>query len=110
MRHSQDIVKELHALKREAGDMQKSSAAEWQQISREKANSLATEIKIFLTDCRHALALNEAEIERAFAGRAVDDGYGARRRNRDRLLLDVTPPRTERLEDTAPIRTAPSHA
>jgi ElaB/YqjD/DUF883 family membrane-anchored ribosome-binding protein len=71
MSYSQDIMEELHALKREAGHTLKTSAEEWQQISREKARSLAAEIKTLLTDFRDALALDEAEVERAFAGRAA---------------------------------------
>lgn len=71
MSYSQDIMEELHALKREAGHALKTSAEEWQTISRERANSLAADVKTFLTDFRDALALDEAEIERAFAGRAV---------------------------------------
>lgn len=71
MSYRKDIVDELHALKREAGHGLKTSAEEWQQISRERANSLAAEVKTFLTDLRDALALDGAEVERAFAGRAV---------------------------------------
>jgi len=40
-------------------------------MSREKAHSVAADVKTFLTDVRDALALEEAEVERAFAGRAV---------------------------------------
>ena len=71
MSYSQDITDELHALKREAGHILKTSAEEWHQISREKANTLAADVKTMLTDLRDALALDEAEVERAFAGRAV---------------------------------------
>jgi hypothetical protein len=71
MSYSRDIMEELHALKREAGHTLKTSAEEWQTISREKAHSLAADVKTFLTDFRDALALDEAEIERAFAGRAA---------------------------------------
>lgn len=71
MSYSRDIVEELHALKREAGQRLKTSADEWQQISHEKANSLAADVRTFLIDVRDALALDEAEVERAFAGRAV---------------------------------------
>jgi len=71
MSYSQDILEELHALKREAGHVLKSGADEWQQASREKAHALAADVKTLLTDVRDALALDEAEVERAFAGRAV---------------------------------------
>ncbi|MBU6464877.1 MAG: hypothetical protein KGK01_17570 [Bradyrhizobium sp.] len=71
MGYSKDILEELHALKREAGHILK-TADEWQTISREKATSLAADIKTFLTDFRDALALDEAEIEHAFAGRMAD--------------------------------------
>jgi hypothetical protein len=71
MSYRQEITEELHALKREAGNKLKMSAEEWQQISREKAHSVAEDVKTLLTDFRDALALDEAEVERAFAGRAV---------------------------------------
>jgi len=71
MSYHRDVMEELHALKREAGHRLKTGADEWQQMSREKAQSVAADVKTFLTDVRDALALDEAEIERAFAGRAV---------------------------------------
>jgi len=71
MSYSRDIVEELHALKREAGQTLKASAEEWRTASREKAHSLSGELKTFLTDLRDTLALDESEIERAFAGRAI---------------------------------------
>ena len=67
MSYSQEIMEELHALKRGVASVLKTNAEEWQTISRDKARSLAT----FLTDFRDAIALDEAEVERAFAGRAV---------------------------------------
>jgi ElaB/YqjD/DUF883 family membrane-anchored ribosome-binding protein len=72
MGYSKDIMEELHSLRREAGHVLKTSADEWQTISREKVTSLAADIKTFLTDFRDALALDEAEIEHAFAGRMAD--------------------------------------
>ena len=66
--YSQDIVEELHALNR----VLKTSAQECQTISREKAHSLAADVKTFLTEFHDALALDEAEFERAFAGRAAE--------------------------------------
>ena len=71
MSYSQEILDELHALKRDAGHILNTSAEEWQQTSREKAHALAADVKTLLTDIRDALALDEAEVERAFAGRAV---------------------------------------
>lgn len=71
MSYSQEIMEELRALKRGVASVLKTGAEEWQTISRDKAHSLATDVKTFLTDFRDALALDEAEIERAFAGQAV---------------------------------------
>lgn len=71
MAYSKDIIEELHALRREAGHALKSGAEQWQEVSRKKAHSLAADVKTFLTDFRDALALDEAELERAFAGRAA---------------------------------------
>jgi ElaB/YqjD/DUF883 family membrane-anchored ribosome-binding protein len=71
MSYSREILDELHALKRDAGHILKTSAEEWQHISREKAHTVAADVKTLLTDLREALALDEAEVERAFAGRAV---------------------------------------
>lgn len=69
MSYGRDIVEELHALKREADHLLKSSAEEWQQTARQKAQSVAADFKTFLTNFRDALALDEAELERAFSGR-----------------------------------------
>jgi hypothetical protein len=71
MSHSRDIMEELHALKRETGQRLKTSADERQQFSDEKAHSLAADVKTFLTDIGDALAFDESELERAFAGRVV---------------------------------------
>jgi hypothetical protein len=71
MSYSQDIADELHALKRDAGRLLNSGAEEWRRVSSEKTHTLAADVKTFLTDVRDALALEEAEVERAFAGRAV---------------------------------------
>ncbi len=71
MNYSQDIVEELHALKREAGHLLKSSSEEWQRMSREKVHSLAAEVKTIVNDFRDALAVDEAEIEQALGGRVV---------------------------------------
>jgi hypothetical protein len=71
MSYSQDILEELHALKREAAHTLNRNAEEWQQIARGKAHSLAEDIKTLATDIRNALAVEEAEIERAVAGHAV---------------------------------------
>jgi ElaB/YqjD/DUF883 family membrane-anchored ribosome-binding protein len=69
MGYSQDIVDELHTLKRDTSHMLRSSAEGWQQTASDKAHSLAAEVKTFLGDLREALALDEAELEKAFAGR-----------------------------------------
>ncbi len=71
MTYRQDITDELHALKREAGRLLNSSTEEWRRATSEKAHTLAADVKTLLTDFRDALALDEAEVERAFAGRAV---------------------------------------
>jgi hypothetical protein len=71
MSYSRDIVEELHALKREVGHRLKTSADDWQQATRDKAHALADDIRASLTDFRDALALDGAEIEKAFAGRVV---------------------------------------
>ena len=71
MSYSRDVAEELHALKREVSHTLKAGAEEWRTISRESAHSLSGELKTFLTDLRDTLALDEAEIEKAFAGRAI---------------------------------------
>ena len=71
MSYSQDILEELHALKRETAHTLNRNAEDWQQIAREKAHSLAEDIKTLAADVRNALAVEDAEIERAVAGHAV---------------------------------------
>lgn len=71
MSYRHDITDELHALKRDAGRLLNTGAEEWRQMSREKTHALTADITAFLTDIRDALAREEAEVERAFAGRAV---------------------------------------
>jgi len=69
--YRQEITDELHALKRDAGRLLNSGAEQWRQRSHDKTEALVADVKTFLTDIRDALTLEEAEIERAFAGRAV---------------------------------------
>ena len=71
MSYRQDITSELHALKRDAGRLLNDSTEDWRRASSEKAHTLAADVKTFLNDIRDALSLEEAEVERAFAGRAV---------------------------------------
>jgi hypothetical protein len=71
MSYGRDIAEELHALKREAGHMLRTGAEEWRDMSQGKTHPLSADVKDFLTDLRQALASDEAEIERVFAGRAV---------------------------------------
>jgi len=71
MSYSRDILEELNALKREVGHALKTNAEDWQQVTRDKAQAFADDIKTLLTDFRDALALDEAGIEKAFAGRIV---------------------------------------
>jgi hypothetical protein len=70
MTYRQEITDELHALKRDAGRLF-NGAEQWPQKSHDKAEALVADVKTFLTDIRDALTLEEAEVERAFAGRAV---------------------------------------
>jgi hypothetical protein len=71
MTYRQDITDELHALKRDAGRLLNTGAEEWRQRSHDKTQALVADVKTFLTDMRDVLTLEEAEIERAFAGRAM---------------------------------------
>ena len=71
MSYSQEILDELHALKRDAGHILKTSAEEWQHISREKAHTVAADVKSPIANVSVEAAVDEAEVERAFAGRAV---------------------------------------
>jgi ElaB/YqjD/DUF883 family membrane-anchored ribosome-binding protein len=71
MGYSKDIAEELDALRRDAGRVLKADAEGGQEIPREKAHSLAADVKTFLTDLRDELALDEAEPKRALAGRAA---------------------------------------
>ena len=71
MSQRDDIMEELHALKREAAQALTSSAEEWRQISSRKAQSLAAEVQGLAAAFRDALAQDEAEIERAVEGRVA---------------------------------------
>jgi F0F1-type ATP synthase assembly protein I len=70
MTYRHDILDELNALKGEATRMLGTRAEEWREASGQKAKDIAADVKAFLSDFRDALALEEEEIERAFAGRA----------------------------------------
>ena len=70
MGHRQDILDEIRALKSETVRLL-GARAENPVTSSETAKDIVTDVKAFLSDIRDALALEEAEIERAFAGRAV---------------------------------------
>ena len=73
MSYRHDITDELHALKRDAGRLLNTGAEEWRQMSRDKTHALAADIKACLADVRDVLALDEAKVERAFAGRALQE-------------------------------------
>lgn len=71
MSYRNDITEELHALKREAGHVLTTGAEEWRRISTQKAQRLAAEVQALVTIFRDTLAQDEAEIERAFAGKTA---------------------------------------
>jgi glycerol dehydrogenase-like iron-containing ADH family enzyme len=71
MSYRNDVIEELHALKREAGHVLTTSAEEWRRISGQKAQSLAADAQALMTSFRNSLVEDEAEIERALAGRTV---------------------------------------
>ena len=71
MTYHRDIVDELHALKQDAARLIGTHAEELREASGQKTKEFAAEVKTFLSDFRDAIALEEQEIERAFAGRAA---------------------------------------
>jgi hypothetical protein len=71
MAYHDDIMDELQSLKREAGRAVNKGAEELRHASGEAAATIAAELKTFLGDIRAALASDDAEGERAFAGRAA---------------------------------------
>jgi F0F1-type ATP synthase assembly protein I len=71
MTYRNEILDELHALKTEATRLLSTRADELRETSSQKAKDIAADVKGFLSDFRDALALEEEEIERAFAGRAA---------------------------------------
>jgi F0F1-type ATP synthase assembly protein I len=71
MGYRNDVIEELHALKREAAHALTTGTEEWRRISSEKAETLAAEIQALVATFRDTLAQDEAEIERALAGRVA---------------------------------------
>jgi hypothetical protein len=71
MTYRHDILDELQALKREAGRRLQAGADELREASSETAKTIGADMRAFVTDLRDALSLDEAEIERIFAGRAA---------------------------------------
>jgi hypothetical protein len=71
MGYRNDVLEELHALKREASHVLTTGAEEWRRISSQKAQTLAAEVQALVNTFRDTLAQDEAEIERALAGRVV---------------------------------------
>jgi len=71
MTYRHDIRNELQALKAEAAHLLATRAEELREASSQKAKEIAADIKTFLSDLRDAIAMDEEEIERAFAGRVA---------------------------------------
>jgi len=71
MSYKRDITAELNALKRETLHAHNARTQESQTASHQTAHSVVADVKTFLTDLRAALSLEEAEVERAFAGRVA---------------------------------------
>ena len=71
MAYRHDYVDELHRLKQETTRLIGAQAEEWRDASSQKANDVVADVKVFLSDLRDAIALDEKEIERAFTGRAA---------------------------------------
>ena len=71
MTYHHDIWNELNALKADAAHLLGAGAEEFRAASSRKAEQIAADVKTFLSDFRDAIALEEQEIERAFAGRAA---------------------------------------
>jgi F0F1-type ATP synthase membrane subunit b/b' len=71
MSYRNDVMEELHALKREASHVLATGAEEWRRISSQKAQTLAAEVQAMVATFRDTLAQDEAEIERALAGRTA---------------------------------------
>ena len=71
MSYRRTIMEELQALKRDTGRLVQAHAEDWQQLSHEKAHAFASDLKALVHDLSKTLEADEAEIERAFAGRAA---------------------------------------
>ena len=71
MSYRNDITEELHALKREAAHVLTAGPEEWRRISSRKAQTLAAEVQALVATFRDTLAQEEAEVERALAGRVA---------------------------------------
>jgi len=69
--YRKDITEELHALKQKAAHVLTTGPEEWRLISSRKAQTLAAEVQALVATFRDTLAQDEAEIERALAGRAA---------------------------------------
>ena len=71
MSYRNDVMEELHALKREAGHVLTTGAEEWRRISNQKAQTIAAELQSLIAGFRDTLAQEEVEIERALEGRVA---------------------------------------
>lgn len=71
MSYRNDVMEELHALKREAGHVLTTGAEEWRRISSQKAQALAAELQALVATFRDTLAQDEVDIERALEGQVA---------------------------------------
>ena len=71
MGYDRNIADELRALKPETLHARNANTQRSHATSPETAYSLVAGVKTFLTDLRDALSRDEAEVERAFAGRVA---------------------------------------
>ena len=71
MAYRHDILDELQSLRQQARRLISAGSDELRQAPHQSAKTLASDAKAFVSDLRDALALEESEIERAFAGRAA---------------------------------------
>jgi hypothetical protein len=71
MAYRRDILDELHALKQDATRLLGARTEKLREASSQKAEDIGAHVKAFLSDFRDAIALEDEDIERVFAGRAA---------------------------------------
>lgn len=71
MSYRNDVMEELHALKREVGHVLTTGAEEWRRLSSQKAQTLAADVQALVNTFRDTLSQEETEIERALEGRVA---------------------------------------